>query len=324
MILIAGPNTQLYKDMLRSMEAAIRPGTRKNQEVQAKHYLQFMICNKYDYRYPDLIHLLLYIQILANTHKSPISVKNYVSGAKTFVRKLGTSADLFDHYMVKDLQKGICNISAHIPDPAPRLPMKDLKNMLMLMAGLGVSVTGEFAAILCMFSTFLRQSNVMWCESSGGRHLLRREQIADDGSPTIWVMVTSTKSTTAARMTGIPVLANGGLFCPVAAWREHVARCPGHPSSPAFQTAEGYAIAPDPCLNLCRLLLAAGRSPYKDAFTFHSLRRMGALEATDRGAKEADVRDHGMWAESSPAFHSYVPRFLISNVAKKLSQSLAS
>lgn len=310
--------------MLDSMEAASSSGTKRNQEIQARVYLHFMITNNYNYKFPSILQILLYTQLLANSYKSPDTIRNYVSGAKTIVKKLDGNHSIFDDWRVVEIRKGIKNKSIHIPNQAPRIPLRDLMNLTNMMLQMQNNLSGERAAVLCMYSTFLRQSNVLWCESSGARHLLLRQHIWDDGGPTIWVHVHSSKSTTGQRPRAIPIKTTPGVHCPVAAWRSHRRSCPGDPASPAFQTAEGHPIMPSILLETCRVLMTLAGSVYKNSFTFHSLRRTGALEASERGASEMDVRAHGLWSPTSPAYHRYVPKTISCKAAEKISQSLAS
>lgn len=309
--------------MRTSLDAARAEGTKRNHDIQARKYLTFMFLHNFNYLYPQISHLLLFYQCLANSYKNTQTAKNYMAGAKTFVKKAGGFTWPFDNYWVKELQQGCANLNNHEPSQAPRVPMKDLCALSNGLLAMGPGMSGERAAILIMFSTLLRQSNVLYCSSSGGRHLIQRRHLLVDGD-TIWVHVPSTKATRGPSPPALPVQRIGTRHCPYDAWLCHLQSSPGMPSSPACLTWESTPILPYNLLSICRFILNSAKSSLHQSFTFHSLRRTGANEAHENGASQADIREMGLWSPSSPAFHSYVPRKVNTNASKAIAKSLAS
>lgn len=282
-----------------------------------------MIYCGFDHKFPELLEIMLYTQCLANSHKNPQTVNNYLSGAKTFLRKIKGNFTIFDEYDQKELIRGIHNRSTHIPSPAPRIPLTDLFKLSDGLRAIGRSVLGERAAILVMYASFLRQSNILFCLSSEGRHMLQRRHLVIAGD-TLWVLVTSSKTTSAASSRWLPIQRSTSRHCPVYAWHAHVQTSPAGPTAPAFLSAEQLALEPHRLTLLCRSILKLCKSKYHTQFSLHSLRRTGAIEAILHGASEADVRLHGLWSSDSPAFHTYVPKSYTSKTPSAISKSLAS
>ena len=65
----------------------------------------------------------MYVQYLANLHKNIRSVKNYVSGAKSYVRHVAGDCSPFDSYVLTNLIKGVARLSSHVPSPACTEPL---------------------------------------------------------------------------------------------------------------------------------------------------------------------------------------------------------
>ena len=84
--------------------------------------LSFMLASSYDNKNPILHHCLLYIRFLANSFKNVRSVKNYISGARTFINMIGGNPALFSSPMTFTLLKGLANQSHHVEQEAPALP----------------------------------------------------------------------------------------------------------------------------------------------------------------------------------------------------------
>ena len=104
---------------------AFAPGTTANLHRQA--YLLFMSENSFEYKFPTLSAILMYVQYLANLHKNIRSVKNYASGAKSYVRHVAGDCSPFDSYVLINLIKGIARLSSHIPSRPLTLTAVDLR-----------------------------------------------------------------------------------------------------------------------------------------------------------------------------------------------------
>ena len=100
------PPPQFMAQMCASYTAAFTPGKLQNRTRQTRAYLIFMLAHHRPVLSPALIDILLYTQFLANSLKSPASVKNYVSGAKSFLHQQGASIALFSSPILHNLFKG--------------------------------------------------------------------------------------------------------------------------------------------------------------------------------------------------------------------------
>ena len=146
----------LYTQLTSSYGAAFSQGTLHNRIRQAKAYLAFMLYYMFDYLNPTPLYLMLYIQFLANTHKNITSVKNYLSGAKTFISDAGGSTQAFYSPLLQNLYKGITRLSNHIPAPAPTLSVETIKAMCDVLAAMPGDAQTIRSAILMGFSSFVR------------------------------------------------------------------------------------------------------------------------------------------------------------------------
>ena len=118
-VIVEFSHTTIYTQMMASYTAAFTPGTQANQSRQAKIYLMFMRVYNFDPYNPSVISLLLYLQVLANSFENITTIKNYLSGAKTHVTKLGGDVSNFSNPQLGTMIKGITKLSTHVPRQAP-------------------------------------------------------------------------------------------------------------------------------------------------------------------------------------------------------------
>lgn len=110
-----GPNCPLYHQMLNSYDESVSSGTAANRLRQAKSYVQFCILYHVDPLAPLVPHLCMYAQYLTKTHASPQTVKNYMSGTRTWVCEHGGAITPFDSHDVSQVIKGFTKRSQHVP-----------------------------------------------------------------------------------------------------------------------------------------------------------------------------------------------------------------
>lgn len=94
------------------------PGTLKNRARQAKLYIQFCVTFGVNYLHPSPIQAAMYAQLLANSHTSPSTLKNYISGAKFWVTHPVGNPSAFLSPPVQDVIKRLCSNSLHVPSQA--------------------------------------------------------------------------------------------------------------------------------------------------------------------------------------------------------------
>ena len=116
--------------MLGSFEAGTTTGTKINQLQYVKMYFMFMVACAFPIFKPELICVLLYAQFLNNSFTSVQTVRNYLSGAKVFLRDRNFNVEVFSHPTLKKLVKGFQRLSDLIPKQAPALLAKSIKQIV--------------------------------------------------------------------------------------------------------------------------------------------------------------------------------------------------
>ena len=273
-----------------------------------------MLASSYDYKNPITHHCLLYIRFLANSLKNVRSVKNYISGARTFINMIGGNPVSFSAPMTFTFLKGIANQSSHEEQEAPALPCSTLIQLCADLRTLGPD--GVVAAAACLFgvTTFLRQSNFLPTGCSRSPHMLSRSDVTLDAAG-MRVHVSSTKTLT-PRSGGVVILVArvpGSSNCPVRCCIDAWSLAPGCPDSVLFVLpSTGRPLTTGIMTTVARRALAGRGWPSAQRFTVHSLWRTGARLAASAGATEKEVMLHGTW--TSVAVRRYVPRELTSSV----------
>ena len=304
----APPHPVLLAQMRSSYSVAFAPGTIQNRTRQTRAYLTFMLSTRRPPFTPTTLDILLYTQFLANSLSSPASVKNYISGAKSFHIQQGASVASFSSPLLANLFKGITRLSAHIPIPAPVIDLTRFKLMCDVLAAMDHDAATVRTAALIGFTTLLRQSNLLPSTLRGQDHCIRRRDLVVEET-TLWVTINSSKTIyDPAKRVVIPVSTILSKYCPVAAWLDYVQRLPLDPDAPAFILSPSSPLTPDRLNAYMRAILASLDLPEADKVTVHSLRRSGAQAAAANGASREQLMIHGTWA--STAINSYVPQRL--------------
>ena len=262
--------------------------------------------------FPTLSPILHYTQFLANSFTSVASIKNYLSGAKTFVTNAGGDYSPFTSRIIPDILRGITRLSTHVPTPAASLDPITVKRMCDVMWALGPDARIARAAVLFAFATFLRQSNFLYT-STGATHMLTRGDITP-APYGLAVHVASTKTILRTHPVIIPVHRIPDCkYCPVDAYLAAKASTPAPLSAPLFLIGSGRPLTPTGLAGLMRTALnVVGRRPGGGKVTVHSLRRSGARAAATGDCGRSDVMLHGTWRGAG--VDAYVPRTLFTSV----------
>ena len=305
-------NSQLYQQMITSYGAAFSQGTIQNRIRQARTYLMFMIAHNLDYLDPSPLHIALYTQFLANSFKTTATIKNYLSGARTYVGNSGRDTATFSSPLLHNLIRGLAKLSTHIPIQAPAISLLDLKRLCDILSVMDHDAQTARTAILFAFASLLRQSNLLPSPGPGQVHTIRRADVIDGGS-VIWVNINSSKTIIDPQQrVSIPIPYIGSRYCPVLAWRSYLRRMTLTPDQPAFMLSPTSPLTPQRLNAYIRAALGALGLPNAHLFTVHSLRRSGAQECAKRGASQAHLMTHGTWA--SQAINSYFPKRLYTSI----------
>lgn len=270
---------------------------------------------------PTQLQINLYTAFLANSFNPPQTIKNYLSGARTFLRDKGMDISILASPKHKQTVRGVERRSLHVPRQAPELSIDEIKSISSSMSLMGAPISGERAAFLIMYATFLRKSNVIFSHNSP-LHVLRTCDI-NLMNDILWISIMSSKTITSpADAASLPIYPAPGPHCPIQAWFTHLDHWPRPPTAPAFLTSMGTPISPSSLLTIIRSCLSAINSNNAPSFSFHSMRRTGSRHAARAGASVEDVMTLGDWSSSS--VHTYVPRPLFTPAARHISNILAS
>ena len=284
-----------------------------------------MLTHNLDPLAPTLTSCLLYIQCLANSYKTPRTVRNYLSGARTYVIRYGGDPASFSSPLIGTVLRGVTRLAAHEERPAPPLSRATLLALCDDLAAAGPDGAVARAAVLFGVATLLRQSNFLpSAGSAGGPHLARRGDV-DIRSDALLVRVWSSKTlkTPADAVTLRVLAAPGSPYCPVAAMRGAWRLVPAPAEAPLFLfPSTGRPLTAPALVSVMRAALGRLRCPVAHLVTVHSLRRTGAHLASAQGATDADVMSLGTWTSS--AVRRYLPREVVSSAPAALAACLAS
>ena len=303
------------------MSAAFSKGTTLNHRRQAAAYVAFCLKADKEPLHPDLSSILHYIQLLGNSFKSLTSVKNYLSGAKTFIRTSGGTTHVFASPAITDLLRGLNRLSTHTTLQAPPVSTSQLRGLFDVLWTIGPEARIARAAILFAYVTFLRQSNFVLTPTASA-HLLSRGDIRPVAYG-LAVHVGSTKTLHPGSGVIIPIhRVPNSRYCPVAAVIAARSAVPAPLSAPLFLTSKGRPLTAYGLTGIMRSGLAAAGHPSPGLITLHSLRRSGAQAAALAGEGQDQLMTHGTW--TGPSLYTYVPRPLFTSVPWTMSDILGS
>lgn len=287
--------------MQASYASSLAPGTLANRNKQAKDYLTFALLYRVPYLSPSVTHVCMYAQRLANKHAAPTSVKNYLSGAKTWVTEHSGAFQAFESPELARLVKGFVKNSSHVPVRAFPLSARHIRTICDFLDASEEAPLGAKPAILIGFSCFLRGSNLLsptmleW----GGPHTLAALDIKESAQG-LAIYIRSTK--TRCAQTGLSFIIPPGTnsrYCPLAAWRRYKAAVRPWPLGPAFLNHNNLPLTPRQLVGLMRLALAGESDVTPSQVSMHSLRRGATHTAVDNGLSMDTIQVRGTWRSRS-------------------------
>lgn len=312
----------MFYQTLATYESALAPGTLNNRRRQATAYITFAVRYHFDYLRPLPINAAMYAQSLANMHKSPASLKNYLSGAKTWISHHIGDPSAFDSPPVQEVIRKLMKDSNHVPVQAEPLFPKEIKIIAEFLDTSDTFPPSVKSCILLTYACMLRSSNVLSPSkfSWGGAHTLASSDVMFN-YPFLFICIRSTKTTSSSK----PVLLKvcpvpTPVVCPVLAWMYYVRRMSPSPSGPAFMYDKTTPLTVGPVVTAIRSALAAAGYQNVSRFSRHSLTRGAAQLAAGLGAPHSEIMKHGIWRSEAGLRH-YVPSS--TTVPKVLAQGLA-
>lgn len=309
--------------MLDSYNSAIAPGTAANRRRQAEEYIKFSIRYNVPYLAPSVTNSCMFAQHLANIHAAPTSIKNYISGAKTWISHHSGTTEAFLSPQFNQLVKGLTKNSGHVPSRAAPLAPHHVR-AICDFADLSSSVPlAVRPAILIGYACFLRGSNLLSpsMQEWGGPHTLLAGDIRlTQSGLQIFLRSTKTRSDPRGLTFFIPATLDDP-YCPVSAWRKYSGLIRPWALGPAFIQANRLPLTTRQLVVVMRLALQRHTDISAPKVSMHSLRRGAAQAAADAGLPLAEIKDRGTW-KSNAGIRPYlsphscdVPTVPVSNLA---------
>lgn len=321
--LVIGDGSPLYFQTLATYQTALSPGTLSNRQRQAKAYITFAVRYNFDYLRPLPINAAMYAQSLANLHSSPATLKNYLSGARTWITQHNGDHRVFEAISVHDVVKKLVKDSNHVPVQAQPIMPREISIICRFLDASNDFPPSVKSCILLTFACMLRASNSISPStlSWGGAHTLFASDVRVHNS-SLLVYIRSTKTTSAARPSVLQVCpVPNPSVCPVLAWVRYVRAMPPSLSGPAFMFSKCKPLTSGPVVMAIRAALADAGYPDVSRFTLHSLRRGAARLAAGLGAPDSEIMRHGIWRSEAGMRH-YVPSS--TTVPKLIAKGLAN
>ena len=299
----------LRQDLLETQAQAFAKGTQKNLRSQWKKFLLFQQCSGLTQFPVSESVVCLYIQFLSRSLKSPVSVRNYVSGLKCLHELLGFKFPSYDSIAFKLTFKGLDRVVQHVTRQAEPITVKLLSSLYKV---LDMSVPNHvvyWCLFLFLFLLFARKSQFV-CNTLDPQQvefLVTRQDIRLEGN---MLLVTFTWTKT-RQVGGKPLVVPlapipGSHLCPVKAYKLMLQMVPAPPMSPAFVLYHPVGLRPvlyhsfHKVLRSC--LEAVGLDPAR--YSSHSFRRGGTTFAFACGLPSELIKAQGDW--KSDAYSLYI------------------
>lgn len=287
--------------MKDSFSNSIAPGTAANRLTQAKSFLSFAVYYKVPVLHPSVTQLCMYAQLLSNTYPAPSTIRNYISGAKTWIQEHGGNISAFSAPECLQLVKSIQKKSQHIPSRAEPLFWEHIRIVVDFINSNPCVPLSAKPCILIGFHTFLRGSNLV-SPSTGvwaGPHslLAKHVRVSDLG---LHVSVHTTKTKLDRKpVTAVLPWNNDPVYCPVQAWLRYATARRPCPIGPAFVTDNHLPLTPRHIIGIMKLALQNIPGINAEKITMHSLRRGAVQDAKRAGVPVEQLMVRGMWRSRS-------------------------
>lgn len=119
--------------MINSYNHSLAPGTVKNRTIQAHLYLKFCLTYGVNYLAPTVMEVSMLAQFLGNSFAAISTVKNYLSGAKSWISHHCGNYSAFSAQEVADVMKFLSSTSNHFPHRLCHSRQRKLKSSVVLL-----------------------------------------------------------------------------------------------------------------------------------------------------------------------------------------------
>ena len=296
------------------------PGTWVNKRKQLEEYVRFMLAHSRKPQFPETYDVLSYFLFLQDKFVSPSTVRNYMSGARTWVLALTGSAAPFDSYQLSVLKRGLDAALDHTPVQSPPVTPSALMSIIDCLCDCGNHSLVIRSALLMAYLTLLRQSNLLATSDNpqGMKHTLKKAHITHTPHGLhVYVKSSKTIQNPKDRFSILVPRARVTRYCPVETWLKFLAfQPPVLQDELAFLLPDGDPLTPTRLTKIVRLVLADLGSPLATSFTLHGVRRGAAQACAKAGASLEAIKKLGSWR--SDTVHTYVPRDLVATAPQAL------
>lgn len=265
-----------------------------------------MLAYGFDPFSPTYAHLLMFLQLLRNSLRTIQAVRNYISGVKTYLEERGVNVSSFKSLLLTNLVKAFVRMEG----PTERQMPVGLKPRHIHQACAWLrnsSVIGEIisAAIIFSYVTMLRQCHSLFTPY-GYQHMIPRKDLTFC-TDCITVHVRSSKTTSAAAVRPILIIATRSMLCPVMLINRAISLVPASAEAPLFLDPQTRApLSPDLVLHFFRTALEATGFKNWPLVTLHWLRHAGVHACVEAGVPISTIQEHGGWRSS--AIKAYLPK----------------
>lgn len=294
--------------MQASFSASISSGTAANRRKQAEQYIRFALIYNVPYLAPDITQACMFAQSLVNQHTAPSTIKNYISGARTWIQEHRGNNSAFFSPQFTQLLKGFVKNSNHVPKQATPLAPAHIRTICQFANSCPSVSLCVKPAVLIGYSCFLRGSNI--CAPSmnvwAGPHTLLAGDITPDEEG-LAVTIRSTKTRSRAHPITFKIPRGTDLLtCPVQAWVQYKHFIRPVAFGPAFVHATGLPLTGRQLVALIRLALKHQPDIDPSSVSMHSLRRGATQTSVDRRVPLDTIKIRGTWA-SDAGVRPYLP-----------------
>lgn len=277
------------------------PGTLANRLTQARAYITFAVYYGFHPLNPSITSICMYIQFLKNSYAAPTTIKNYLSGARTWIVEHGGNVSSFMSFEYRQLTSGLVKRSSHVPSRAAPLTWEHIRVIAAFMDTTPSIPLSAKPCLLIGFHTFLRSGNLLSPTMStwGGAHTISARDISVcDQGLRISIRSTKTKSDPTPVTAVIPWQDNP-VLCPVSSWMKYQHLINPSILGPAFLTDSGLPLTPRHLIGFMRLALRHCKDINPARVSMHSLRRGAAQAAVAAGHNIEQIKQFGMWKSNS-------------------------
>lgn len=251
------------------------------------------------YLCPTILNICMYVQWLANSHSSPSTVKNYLSGAKNWVLEHRGCILSFLSQEVGKMVKSVVKHSSHVVRRAAPLFNHHLE---IISSYCDYNLNVPLAVKPCILlghALFLRASNLVSpsLDVWGGPHTIKASDITCYENKLV-VRIASTKTLIKPVHVTVPVNPCASI-CPVRAWNYYHSVMSPSRLGPAFIISPYHPLTAKQVVLCMRQALSFDTSIDVSQVSMHSLRRGAAQSAALSGTPTQEIMSAGLWTSES-------------------------